>query len=92
MNEQDKQLVQKMIDEAIFKSNQLRTKKRGDTPTDNYHLTPQQYVNLNGSVAARPINSVATIGQKYFATDTKILMIFDGLKWYNGAGSVVASN
>lgn len=65
-------------------------KKVADTPNDDYMVTPRGYVNANGSVAARPNSSVAVIGQKYFATDTKIPMVYDGTNWYNGVGSIVA--
>lgn len=91
----DNNAINKIIDDRIkeqLKSNLFTSRKLTDTPTDNLQVVPRKYVNLNGSVASRPASVAATIGQKYFATDTKQFMIFDGTKWYNGSGSVVASN
>ena len=81
-----------MIDVSVAKAVNYPTRKRGDTPTDDLQLTPKGYVNLNGTVGARPIGSVASIGQKYFATDTNIPMTFTGTQWVDGIGSVVALN
>lgn len=66
--------------------------KYTDTPTDANSVVPRKYVNLNGTVANRPIGSVATIGQRYFATDTNIPMTFNGTNWRDGVGSIVAIN
>lgn len=93
MESNDLRLVEQMIQEAMFKVAQFSTRKLGDTPTDGYQLTPQKYVTANGSVAGRPKGSVATVGQFYLATDTRIPMWFTTNKnWVNGVGSVVASN
>ena len=67
-------------------------KKIGDTPTDNLQLVPRKYVNLNGTVANRPASILAQIGQQYYATDINIPLFYDGSKWRNGIGSIIASN
>ena len=82
--------IKKVIKEEIDKVTSFSYKKIGDTPTDAFQLTPKKYVDLNGSVANRPRSSVASIGQRYFATDTNIPMTFTGNNWVNGVGSVVA--
>jgi hypothetical protein len=93
MSEDDKKEVQEMITKALGSATEYQTRKRGDTPTDDLQLTPRKYVNQNGSVASRPIGSVAQIGQKYFASDTNIPMWFTAQKtWVNGVGSLVASS
>lgn len=91
--------INKLIDDralAVVKkylqSGSFTERKITDTPTDNLSVVNRKYVTLNGTVANRPVGSVATTGQSYFATDTKIPMTFDGTAWRNGAGSVVASN
>gem|GEM_PF-4367983 len=81
-----------MITDAMRALDDFKKRKRGDTPTDAYQLTPQKYVNMNGSVTGRPIGSIANIGQFYYARDTNIPMFFDGQQWRNGVGSVVAIN
>lgn len=92
MDENEQRIVQKMISDAMLQLSNFTVRKRGDTPTDSYQLTPQKYVNLNGSIASRPIASIANIGQFYYARDTNIPMFFDGQQWRNGIGSVVAIN
>lgn len=67
-------------------------KKVGDSPTDNLQLVPRKYVNLNGTLANRPASVLAQIGQQYYATDINIPLFYDGSRWRNGVGSVVASN
>lgn len=67
-------------------------KKIGDTPTDNLQLVPRKYVNLNGTLSNRPASVLAVIGQQYYATDINVPLFYDGTKWRNGVGSVIASN
>ncbi len=62
-----------------------------DTPTDDLSVVNRKYTNLNGAAASRPVSSVATVGQKYFATDTNLLMTYNTTGWYNGVGSIVAA-
>jgi len=59
-------------------------------PTDALQVVSRKYTNLSGTVANRPTSSVATVGQKYFATDTNIQMAYNITGWYNGIGSIVA--
>lgn len=67
-------------------------RKLTDTPIDANQVVNRKYANLNGTVANRPASSVATVGQRYFATDTNIPMTFNGSNWVNGIGSIVAIN
>lgn len=93
MTEADIKRVREMIDSAIQLAVDYPTRKKGDTPTDGYQLTPQKYVNANGSVLGRPVTSVAQIGQFYLSTSTGAFtpMWFTPNKnWVNGVGSVVA--
>lgn len=81
------------IDKAIseyMRSQAFAQRKIADTPTDAFSVVSRQYVNLYGSVAGRPSSSVATMGQRFFATDTNIPMTYNGTNWLNGIGSVVA--
>lgn len=93
IDDNDKKTIQEMIDRAIRIAVSFSTRKRGDTPNDAYQLTPQLYVNLNGSVVGRPVGSIANIGQFYMATDTNKPMWFNTNKqWVDGVGSVIAIN
>ena len=93
LNEDDKREIREMIDLALRRAMEYQTRKRGDTPTDDLQLTPRKYINMNGSVAARPANSIASLAQKYFASDTNIPMWFTTQRtWVNGVGSIVANS
>lgn len=91
MDNQQKTEIQNLI-KNYLESSAFTTRKLTDTPTDNLQVVNRKYVNLNGTVANRPNASVATIGQKYFATDLNQLMTFNTStnKWYNGVASIVA--
>lgn len=88
-NRQLEDLIERKIREQIG-GGLFTLRKTTDTPPDSLSVVNRQYVNLNGTVAARP--SVALTGQRYFATDTKIPMTYTGTNWVNGVGSVVASS
>lgn len=80
------------IVQTYLKTSAFTERMLTDTPTDALSVVNRKYVNLNGTVANRPNSSVATLGQRYFATDTNIPMTFNGTDWVNGVGSVVALN
>jgi hypothetical protein len=95
----DKEQVNKLIDERIkkvvpkiLKGSAFTDRKLTDTPTDDLQVVPRKYVNLNGVLTNRPNSSVATMGQRYFATDTNVPMTYqrNSSVWVNGIGSVVA--
>jgi hypothetical protein len=86
INEQDKKEIEQIIDEKV--KNDF-SKRIGDTPTDNLQLVNRKYVNLNGTLVNRPISSVATIGQQYFATDLGYPIYFNGTHWVNSVSSVI---
>jgi len=84
-----KELIRKEVPE-ILKGSAFTDRKITDTPTDNLSVVNRKYTNLNGTVANRPTSSVATVGQRYFATDLNIPIVFNTTGWYNGVGSIVA--
>lgn len=93
----DKKSLEDIIDARIkdvlpryLSSTAFTKSKITDTPTDALEVTNRKYVNLSGTAASRPTSSVATVGQKYFATDTNQQMTFNTTGWYNGVGSIVA--
>ena len=98
MEVSEEKLIKMIRDEALKivqnynKTSAFTDRKLTDTPTDALSVVNRKYTNLNGTVANRPISSVATIGQKYFATDTNILMTYNTAGWYNGSASIVALN
>lgn len=91
--------MEKKVEEIalrVFKqymqSGAFTQRKITDTPTDALSMVNRKYVTMNGTVANRPSASVATVGTRYFATDTGIPMTYTGSNWVNGVGSVVASS
>lgn len=64
IEESDKKNIQKMIDMAVGKSMEYQTRKRGDTPTDKYHLTPKGYV--DGAISS-VISSIASANASIYS-------------------------
>lgn len=81
--------IRKLVPE-ILKTSAFTDRKLTDMPNDNLAVTSRRYVTLNGTVANRPVASVATIGQHYFSTDTNIPMTWNGTNWVDGVASIVA--
>jgi len=84
-----KEIIRKELPN-ILNSTAFTYKKITDTPTDALSVVNRKYTNLNGTVANRPTSSVATVGQRYFATDLNIPIVFNTTGWYDGVGSIVA--
>lgn len=80
------------IVKKYLQGNAFTDRKLTDTPTDNLAVVNRKYVTLNGTVANRPVSSIATVGQHYYATDTFIPMTYSIEGWRNGVGSIVALN
>lgn len=89
--EQDMRRLVIRFTKDYLQSSAFTDRKLTDTPTDKNQVVPRGYVTANGTVANRPMSSVATVGQPYFATDTNIPMTFSTGGWRNGVGSIVAS-
>lgn len=92
IDENDKKTIQGMIDKAVGRAVDYSVRKRGDTPNDALQLTPLKFVTMNGSVAGRPVGSIATTGQFYLATDIPTPMWRMKTNWVNGVGSVVVGS
>lgn len=91
--------LDKMIDDRIkailpqyLQQQAFTQRKLTDTPTDSLQVVPRKFVTNNGTVANRPVSSVAVIGQPYYATDTGIPMTYSAEGWRNGVSSIVALN
>lgn len=73
-------------------SGSFTDRKVTDTPTDNLSVVNRKYVTLNGALSARPVSSVATVGQRYFNTDDNIPIYYTTTGWVDPTGSVVAGH
>ena len=87
----NKKEVQDIIREYM-RSSAFTDRKLTDNPTDTLSVVNRRYVNLNGAVADRPVSSIASVGQSYYATDTNIPMTYSVGGWRNGVGSIIALN
>jgi len=90
-----KQEIEQLIENAVRaydKKSDFIKRKITDTPTDALSVVNRKFVTLNGAIGDRPVSSVATVGQHYFATDSSILMIYGGTGWVDPTGSIVALN
>lgn len=83
--------IRKLVPE-ILKGSAFVDRKITDTPTDANQVVPRKFVTANGTVANRPVSSLAVIGQHYLATDTGIPMTYSAAGWRNGVGSICALN
>lgn len=94
MDEETKKQVEEIFTNAIKrydKSGYFIARKTVDTPTDAYAPVNRKFATLSSNVGARPISSVAIIGQHFFNTTTNTPIVFDGDNWRNGVGSVVVA-
>lgn len=95
IKEQDKKEIARIALETLKQYNKTSAfvdRKVADTPTDALSIVNRKYITNNGTVANRPVSSVAVVGQPYLATDTGIPMTYTSAGWVNGVGSIVAVN
>lgn len=79
--------LNKLIDKRI-KLARFTQRRLIDTPTDSLAVVPRKYVNMYGSVASRPQNSV--LAQFYFNTTVGYPMWRNtNNAWVSATGSVV---
>ena len=91
MNKKIDERIKKIIPEYL-KGSAFTDRKLTDTPTDSLSVVPRKYVTNNGSVASRPVSSVAVVGQFYLDTGLNQPMWKVTAGWVDGNSSIVASN
>lgn len=95
MNDELTQKIKQQIIETLReydKSAAFVGRKTTDTPTDAFSPVNRRFVTLNGALTARPVSSVAVVGQRYFDTTNNIPIFYTTAGWRNSVGSVVALN
>ncbi len=95
MDNELEKTIDKRIKEVVpryLKQGAFTARKLTDNPKDALEVVNRRYLTLNGTVSNRPVSSIATVGQPYFATDTRIPMTYSAGGWVNGVGSIVALN
>ena len=92
---QQKKEIQGMIQEAIKNQDtdsSFRERRTIDTPTDSYSPVNRRFVTLSSNLGARPVSSVATVGQRFFDTTNNVPIWYTAAGWRNSVSSIVAQN
>lgn len=87
--------VKKIALEVIKEYNRSRMfveRKTIDTPTDAFALVNRRFITLSSNLTARPVSSVAVVGQRFFDTTNNVPIWYTVAGWRNSVGSVVAQN
>ena len=95
MDEETKKQIEGIVLKVVKdynKSSAFKDRKLTDTPTDAYSLVNRRFVTLSSNIGARPVSSVAIVGQPFFDTTSNIPMTYSVGGWRNGIGSIVALN
>ena len=95
MNDETKKQIEEIALKVIQKYNKtvaFTNQKLTDTPTDAFSLVNRRFVTLSSNIGARPVSSVAIVGQSFFDTTSNIPMTYSVGGWRNGVGSIVALN
>ena len=87
----DENSIKKLIRDTVKQEMSFTARKLTDSPTDDLMVTPRKYVNLNGATSARPVGSVATVGQQYFDTTDGYPIFWNGTNWVSATASIVGS-
>ena len=61
-------------------------------PTDAFSPVNRRFVTLSSNLGARPVSSVAVVGQFFFDTTSNTPLWYTIAGWRNSAGSIVAIN
>ena len=95
MDEETKKQIEGIVLKVVKdynKSSAFKDRKLTDTPTDAYSLVNRRFVTLSSNIGARPVSSVAIVGQPFFDLTSNIPMTYSVGGWRNGIGSIVALN
>lgn len=95
LTEEDKNEIQELINDALddFASGSaFSLRKITDSPTESLSLVNRRFVTLNGALTARPVSSVAVVGQMYLDTTNNKPMWYTTAGWRDGVGSIIAQN
>ena len=95
MNDEIKKQIEEIALKVIQKYNKTAAfinQKLTDTPTDAFSLVNRRFVTLSSNIGARPVSSVAIVGQRYFNTTANQPIWFTAGGWRDATSSVVAGH
>ena len=94
MDEETKKQVEEIALKVVRNYNKVSftERKTTDTPTDAFSLVNRRFVTLSSNIGARPVSSVAIVGQRFFNTTASVPIWYTTAGWVNSVGSIVAIN
>ena len=95
LDEETKKQIEEIALKVIHKYNNVvgfTDRKITDTPTDIFSLVNRRFVTLSSNLGARPVSSVAVVGQRFFDTTANVPIWYTTAGWRNSVGSIVAQN
>ena len=95
LDEETKKQIEEIALKVIHKYNNVvgfTDRKITDTPTDIFSLVNRRFVTLSSNLGARPVSSVAVVGQRFFDTTANVPIWYTVAGWRNSVGSIVAQN
>ena len=95
MDEETKKQIEEIALKVIQdynKSFAFIEKKLTDTPTNAFSLVNRRFVTLSSNIGARPVSSVAVVGQRFFDTAGNRPIWYTTAGWRDATSSIVAQN
>lgn len=95
LDETQKKEVEETVLEVIRRYNKSATftdRKTIDLPTESNSPINRRFVTLNGATTARPVSSIAVVGQRYFDTTINKPIYYTTAGWRDATSSIVAQN
>lgn len=95
MDEELKKQVEKLVVEVVKRYDKgpaFTARKLIDTPNDAFSVVNRRFVTLSSNLGARPVSSVAVVGQFFLDTGTSVPMWKVTAGWVNSSGSIIAQN
>ena len=95
LDEETKKQVEEIALKVVQKYNKstgFTDRKVTDTPTEAFSFVNRRFVTLSSNLAARPISSVAVVGQRFFDLTGNTPIWFTAGGWRNSTSSVVAGH
>lgn len=81
-----------VIVKDYLQSSAFTDRKLTDYPTDDFAVVNRQFVTLSSNLGARPVSSVAVVGQFFFDTSNNTPIWYTTAGWRNSVGSITAQN
>ena len=92
IDEETKKQIKEIVQKVVKDSLGFVERKLSDTPTEQFSLVNRRFVTLSSNLGARPVSSVAVVGQRFFDLTNNVPIFYTTAGWRNSVGSIVAQN